>query len=289
MTPTDAAGGSGGRALLRRSTREILDDAIERIRTDVFSVALLHVLPSLPFFAAVLLWSVELDLRGAVSKLEAVGVVFLLIPKLAGWAALSAWAAGAARGRPISASAAWANTIRRFPEALLATSCALFFIMLAPVTLGISLLAGSGALVGLAAGVGPTRSGGRAVLRQAGAAVFRDMGRGIPIVILLSLALGFVVINLLTLPYIAAQLGAGSLGLDLSLWIAALRPDRAAAWSFACMLAALVVEGVLVVVCAEWQFDREAESEGARFAAFADELDALDAQSAERARGRDAA
>jgi hypothetical protein len=261
-------------ATMRRGARELLDDAIDRIRTDVFAVALLHVLPSVPFFAAILLWSVELDLRGAMPKDEALGVVLLLVPKLIGWSALSAWAAGAARGHPVSVGAAWVIVIRRFPEALLASSSALLLVMLAPLTAGISLLAAAGALVGLAAGVGPTQAGGLALLKQGAAASLRDFVRGVPFVILLSMALGFLVINLLALPYIAVQLGAGGLGLDLNLWVAALRPDRAAAWTFACMFAALVVETVLVVTCAEWQFDREAESEGTRFDAFADELDA---------------
>jgi len=266
------------RATLRRGAREILDDAIERVRSDAFAVALLHVLPSLPFFAAILLWSVELDLRGAMPEGVAVGVVLLLVPKLLGWSALSAWAAGAARGRPVSPGAAWATTVTRLPEALLTSSVALFFIVLAPFTIGLSLLAGAGALVGLAAGVGPTRAGGLGALRQAVAATVGDLARGVPFVMLLVMALAFLCVNLLALPYIAVQLGAGGLGLDLNLWIAALRPDRAAAWAFACVFSALVVEAVLVVVCAEWQFDREAETEGARFDAFADELDALRAQ-----------
>lgn len=261
------------RAILRRGAREILDDAVERLRTGPAPAILLHVLPSLPFFAALLLWSVELDLRGAMPKDAATGVVVLLVPKLLGWAALSAWAAGAARGRPISVGGAWIVVLRRFPEALLATSIALICMMFGPFTLGASLPAAAGALVGLAAAVGPTRAGGIALIKQSFGAAVGDLGRGVPFVILLTMALGFLVVNLLALPYIAAQLGAGGLGLDLNLWIAALRPDRAAAWAFASMFAALLVEAVLVVTCAEWQFDREAEVEGARFDAFADELD----------------
>jgi hypothetical protein len=257
----------------RRGARSLLDDAIDRLRGGAFPALVLHVLPSIPFFAAALLWCVELDLRGAMPREGAFALVLLLVPKIVGWAALSAWAADRARGGAGGVAAAWRSAMMRLPEGLLAGATALLLSVCAPFTLGLSLPPAMGAFVGLAAGVGPTRSGGAAVARDAAAATTRDVGRGAAIAVLLVAAWVFLLVNLLALPYVMVQLGAGGLGLDLNLWIAAFRPDRAAAWGFAGLLGLLLVEAVAVVAAAEWQCDREAEREGARFLLFADELE----------------
>ena len=266
------------RAVLRRGARSLVDDAVDRIRSRAFAVLLLHVLPSLPFFASALWWCVDLDLRGAMPEELGIGLVALLIPKIMGWSALAAWSATAARGRETSAGSAWLAVARRLPEALLAATTTLLFVLTVPFTFGLALIPALASCVGLAAGVGPTRSGGLTLARDALDACVRDAGRAASMALLLLLAWGFLVVNLLALPFLVIQLGGGGLGLDLNLWGAAFRPDRAAAWGFAGLFALLLVEAVVVVACAEWQFDREAEREGARFASFADELEARDAQ-----------
>lgn len=265
---------ASARVVLRRGARSLVDDAVDRVRENAFAVLLLHVLPSLPFFAAALWWCVELDLRGAMDREASLGVVLLLVPKLLGWSALSAWAARTARNRQATVAGAWRVVLARAPEAALASATALLLVLAVPFSVGLSLPFAFTACVGLAAGVGPTRAGGAALARDALDASTRDAGRALGMAVILGLAWGFLVVNLLLLPFLLVQLGGGGLGLDLNLWIAAFRPDRAAAWGFAGLLALLLVEAVAVVATAEWQHDREADREGARFARLADELDA---------------
>ena len=79
----------------RRGGRSLLDDAVDRIRGDAFAFALLHVLPSLPFFAGVLRWFVLIDLGGAMPRDEAAWLPLLLVPKIAGWGALRGYISSA--------------------------------------------------------------------------------------------------------------------------------------------------------------------------------------------------
>ncbi len=257
----------------RRGARSLIDDAVDIVRADPVAVLLLHVLPSLPFFAAALIWCVDLDLRGAMPRGDAIGVVLLLVPKLLGWGALAAWGARTARGREARIGDAWRAVLRRAPETLLAAAATLLLVLATPLTAGLSLVAAFAACSALAAAAGTTEAGGIALVRDAFRACFADLGRAIGMAFVLTVAWGFLVVNLLALPFLLVQLGAGGLGVDLNLWIAALRPDRAAAWGFAGLFALLLVEAVAVLACAAWQSDRESEREGVRFARLADELD----------------
>ena len=67
------------RALLRRGARALVDDALDRLRTGVASVVMLHVLPSLPALGAALWWCVDLDLRGAMPSAGGALLVLLVV------------------------------------------------------------------------------------------------------------------------------------------------------------------------------------------------------------------
>ncbi len=262
------------RALLRRRAREVLDDGVDRLRRDAISVICLHVLPSLPFVGATLWWFVDIDLRGRLPDDRDVLLGAFLLPKMLGWAALSAWAAASARGQPIGVARAWRRAVTRFPESLLATSIILIGLPLGFVTASLGWLLSAVGLVGLAAGVGPRSAGGMTLVRAGWQAVTHDLPRCLSIVLCCALAFLFLTVNLVILPFLLTMLGAGGLGVDMNLVVAALRPDRAAAWAGAALIAALAVEAILVAAFAELSVERDAERDGTRFDLFADELDA---------------
>jgi len=271
------------RALLRRRAREVLDDGVDRLRRDALSVVCLHVLPSLPFVGATLWWFVDVDLRGRLPDGRDVLLGAFLLPKMAGWAALSAWAAAAARQQPIGVAAAWRRSLARLPESLLATSIALIGLPLGFITASLGWMISALGFVGLAAGVGPRGAGGRALLRSGWQAVTHDLPRCLTIALCCGLAWAFLTLNLVVLPFLLTLLGAGGLGVDMNLVVAALRPDRSAAWAGAALLAALAVEAVLIAAFAELAVERDAEQDGTRFDVFADELDARRAADREQA------
>jgi len=259
-------------SLFRRGGRALVDDAVDRVRGDVFAFALLHVLPSLPFLLGALVWFTTIDLRGAMPDARAAWLPLLLLPKLLGWGALSAWAGAAARGRPCGVGAAWLVAVKRLPETafagalyLLATLVGLFtFVGFAGVPV---------ALTALAASVSDAREGAATAVRRARGAATDDLGRSFAIMAVCALAWAFVALNMFVLPTLLLALGAGGFGVDLSLPAAALGIDRAATWALAALSAWMLLDGVLVVAFAELQRDREAEREGTRFEGFAEELE----------------
>jgi len=259
-------------SLLRRGGRALVDDAVDRVRGDVSAFALLHVLPSLPFLLGALMWFTSIDLRGAMPEERAAWLPLLLLPKVAGWGALSAWSAAAARGRPCGVGAAWLVAAKRLPETafagalyLLATIAGLFtFVGFAGIPV---------ALTALAASVSEARVGALTALRRAGGAATDDLGRSFAIMAVCALAWLFVALNLLVLPMLLLAFGAGGFGIDLSMPAAAFGIDRAATWALAGCCAWTLLDGVLVVAFAELQRDREAEGEGTRFEGFAEELE----------------
>jgi hypothetical protein len=263
-------------SVFRRGGRALVDDAVDRIRCDVPAFALLHLLPSLAFFAATLRWFVQVDLRGATPSDDGAWIVLLLVPKIVGFGALSAWAAAAARGKPCGVGAAWATALRRLPEVAL---CGAVYLLSA--TLGIVSLVGflgvPLALTAAAATVSDARPGGLAALKQGWGAASDDLGRSFVVLVVAFLAWTFLALNLLVLLPLAIAFGAGGFGVDLSLAAAGLGLDRAATWAFAGLTASMLLEGVVVVAFAELQRDREAEREGTRFEAFAAELEARSA------------
>lgn len=258
---------------LRRGARAITDDAVDRIRAAPFTVALLHLLPSVPFFGAVLWWFVDIDLRGAMPPGGTIHLAFLVLPKMLGWGALAAWAAGAARGLELGVGEAWARAFTRLPEVLLGGACALLSFLFGCVS-GVGFVGLSASFVGLAAGVARDGVGWRAMYRQGVGAAGGDVGRSLWMLVGAALAWAFLVVNIVVLPVGLLLFGAGSLGFDMRLVLGAMSPSRAATWAFAGLAASLAVEALLVVAFAELQADREAEREGARFEAFAQELEA---------------
>ncbi len=261
--------------LLRRTGRALVDDAIERLRGDVSAVALLHVLPSLPFFAGVLVWTARIDLRGAIDDDATWPLAALVVPKVLGWGALAAWAAAAARTRPCGPAAAWGRAFARLPEVLLAGLVASGCLLLGMFTL-IGFLGIAAAGVGLAATVSPGRAGGMTMVRQGLSGALEDIVRCTGVLFVSGIAAVFVAVNLLVLPHLLVQFGAGGFGLDLNLLTAAMGIDRAGTWAFAALTASMIVEAVLVVAFVELHRDREAEREGLRFETFAEELEARD-------------
>jgi hypothetical protein len=129
------------------------------------------------------------------------------------------------------------------------------------------------ALAALAAAVSDARCGALASLRGSIGAATDDLGRAGAILSMSAVAWAFVALNLLVLPFLLMAFGVGGLGVDLSLVQTAFGMDRAATYAFAALAAGLLLDGVIVVAFAELQRDREAEREGARFEAFAAELE----------------
>ena len=257
----------------RRGGGALLDDAIDRIRGDWFVFALLHLLPSLPFFAATLFWFVRIDLRGAMPGRDDALLPILLVPKILGWGALSAWAAAGSRGRACGAGAAWRAALRRLPEVLLGGA-----LYLASVLAGLFTVVGFAgvplALTAMAAAVAGDGAGGWTAVRQSWRAAAQELGQAFVILAYSFCAWIFVALNLWLLPVLLMALGAGGLGFDLSLVANAFGLDRAASAAFAGLAASTLLEGVIVVAFAELQRDREAEREGTRFETFAAELEA---------------
>lgn len=271
------------RALLRRNAREVLDDATDRLRCDVPAALCLHVLPSLPFVAVTLWWFVDVDLRGTLPEGRDPLLAVLLVPKLMGWGALSAWAVAGARSRPIGVLAAWRRAFARGPEVLLAGAIALLGIPLGFVSASLGWLISAMGWVGLAAAVGPRAAGGFALTRAGSNAVGADVARCWMLMFAGFVAWAFLIVNLLLLPHLLVQLGAGSLGFDMHLIQAALGPDRAASWAGASLLAGLAVEALVVVAFAELSVDRDAERDGTRFEVFVQDLEQRRARAAEQA------
>lgn len=266
----------------RRGGRDLVGDAIERLRGDWVAVTLLHVLPSVPFLVGAISVAVAIDMRGALPGDGLTDLALLFLLKMLGWAALAAWSAAAARGRPAGIGTAWLRVLRRLPEVVLAGSLACLGFVAGAFSAGLGWIAVAPPLLALAATTSDDTVGGWRMLRRGLGAALENLDRAAAIVGTAACAGALLVANLMVLLPVLLALGAGGLGLDLEILGAGFGFSRFATWTFAACVASLVVEAFVVAAFAELDADREMEREGVRFEQFAAELEARDATAGAR-------
>lgn len=266
----------------RRGGRDLVGDAIDRLRGDWIAVTLLHVLPSVPFFVGAIAAAVAIDLRGALPEEGLGALAFLFLAKMLGWAALAAWSAAAARGRPLGIGASWFRVVRRLPEVVLAGSLVCLGFVAGGFTFGFGWIVAAPPVIALAATTSDDAVGGWRMLRRGFGATLDNLDRASAILFTAFLAALLLFVNLMALLPMLLALGAGGLGLDLEILGSGFGFSRFATWVFAACLTSVVVEAFVVTAFAELDADRELEREGVRFEQFAAELEARDAAAAAR-------
>ena len=209
-------------------------------------------------------------------------LAFLFLAKMLGWAALAAWSAAAARGRPLGIGASWFRVVRRLPEVVLAGSLVCLGFVAGGFTFGFGWIVAAPPVIALAATTSDDAVGGWRMLRRGFGATLDNLDRASAILFTAFLAALLLFVNLMALLPMLLALGAGGLGLDLEILGSGFGFSRFATWVFAACLTSVVVEAFVVTAFAELDADRELEREGVRFEQFAAELEARDAAAAAR-------